>query len=297
MAKGLNPPYLVPEPEAITFQPWMLEQSGDTKPLGGSVDDWVTGTDLRISRGVTIELDSVRAQCNLPGDASLGLVVSWMSDSSKIRRRVFSTVLDASRKEIAVSLSGAEVGGTVRITTAVVLAADVAESAPGAPHRRGSVLVSDVVTVVLEGEGSMFPMAVVDFDMLPYDRRASWHVEMSTALDANFSSKFQVFVNEQDKALIKAIESDKPTKQQQSLLDQLSSGVMEAVLELAYAMKAQGDLTVGGFEEGTVGSVLSGLVEQTGDLDVGDITEPSQIGRRRSLFQGLARGLAVGRMF
>lgn len=143
----------------------------------------------------------------------------------------------------------------------------------------------------------MFPMAVIDFDKRLYDSRASWHVELSTAMDANFSSKFQVLVNEQDKALIKAIEADKPTKEQQSLLDQLSSGVMEVVLELAYAMKAQGELGAGDFEDGSVGSVLSGLVEQTGDIDVTHMTDPSQIGRRRSLFQGLARGLSVGRMF
>lgn len=298
MAAVFNPPYLVPDHGTVTMQPWSVAVDGETVLLGGVVDNWVSGTELRISRGVVVDGDAIREQCNLPSDAVLGLVVTWMSDSSKIRRRAFSSVVDAPHKEILVSLPGAEVGGTVRITTSVILAEDVGSPMAGAPHRRGSILHTDVVSVVLEGEGSMFPMAVVDFDLRPScDSRASWHVEMSAVMDANFSSMFQVLVNEKDKALIKAIEAEKPTKEQHSLLDQLSSGVMEAVLELAYVMKAQGELGTGDFEEGTVGSVLYGLVEQTGNLDLSEMSDPSQIGRRRSLFQGLARSLAVGRMF
>lgn len=143
----------------------------------------------------------------------------------------------------------------------------------------------------------MFPMAVVDFDTRAYDSRASWYVETSTAVDANFSATFQVLINEKDKALIKAIEAPKPTREQTALIDEFSAGVMATVIEFAYALKASGDLDQAAGAEGSVGDVLGGLVQQTGDLDLGRLSDPSEVARRRSLFQGMARGLAVGRTF
>ncbi|WP_043451654.1 hypothetical protein [Jongsikchunia kroppenstedtii] len=297
MAKSFVAPYLVPDSDAIEMQPWTLDMRGESTPLGAVVDNWVSGTDLNVSRGVTMNLDSVRQRCGLPEQSELGLVVTWMSDSSKIRRRVLTKQVLEPRNEVSVTLPGNEIGGTIRLSTSLILLADIDRPAPGTPHRRGSILYTDVISVVLEGEGSMFPMAVVDFDARPYDSRASWHVETSTDLDADFSSTFQVLVNEKDKPLIKAIESEKPNREQQALLDELSSGVMQVVLELAYAMKSLGDLAGGDFETGTVGDVLFSLIEQTGDVDLGDLSEPNQIGRRSSVFQGMARGLAAGRVF
>lgn len=143
----------------------------------------------------------------------------------------------------------------------------------------------------------MFPMSVIDFAKRTYDSRASWFVETSTDLEANFSSVFQVMINEQDKALIKAIEAEKANREQQALLDELSSGVMQVVLELAYALKSTGELDSPDHGDGSVGQVLHGLVDQTGDLDLGDLRDPSQIARRQSRFQALARGIAAGRVF
>ena len=140
-------------------------------------------------------------------------------------------------------------------------------------------------------------MAVIDFTTRAYDDQSSWFVETSTDLGANFSSEFQVFINERDKVLIKAIEAEKPTREQQTLMDELSSGVMQVVLELAYALKANRELGPEEYGDGTVGQVLHGLIEQTGDLDVGDMSDPSQIASRQSRFQAMARRIAAGRIF
>ncbi|MDV2476198.1 hypothetical protein F8M49_14125 [Rhodococcus zopfii] len=297
MARGFTPPYLTPSDDSVDMQPWMLRRQGESVPLVSPVEDWVTGTDLSLSRGVVVDLQSVRKQCRLPDGCPLELVVSWRSDATKIQRRVLKRLLDDSRNEVQVTLSGTEIGGTVRISTSVVLSEDITEPDPGSPHRRGSILIRDVYSVTLEGEGSMFPMAVIDFAGRPYDDRASWFVETSTDLEANFSSVFQVMINERDKSLIKAIESEKPTREQQALLDELSSGVMQVVLELAYALKANRELGVEEYGDGSVGQVLRGLVDQTGDLDLGDLRDPSEIARRHALFQAMARGIAAGRVF
>jgi len=297
VAREFTPPYLTPADGVVDMQPWMVLQRGESVPLVSPVEDWVSGTDLSLSRGVVVDLDLLRKQCRLPEGSVLGLVVSWRSDASKIQRHVFTRTLDDSRNEVQVTLLGTEIGGTLRISTAVVLLEDVIDPVPGAPHRRGAILSRDIFSVTLEGEGSMFPMAVIDFSRRTYDDRASWFVETSTDLGANFSSAFQVMINERDKLLIKAIEAEKPTREQQALMDELSSGVMQVVLELAYALKVNGELGIEEYGDGSVGQVLRGLVDQTGDLDLGDLRDPSQIARRQAQFQAMARGLAAGRTF
>ncbi len=233
----------------------------------------------------------------LASDTRLGLTVSWMSDASKIRRHVFKKVIIEPRNEITARLPGTEIGGTVHITTALVLLDDNEDALPGAPRHRGSILARDSVATTLEGDGSMFPMAVVDFAGKVYDNDASWHVETTTALDANFSSTFQVMINERDVHLIRAIETEKPTREQQALLDELSAGVMQTVIELAYALKSRGELTTDDYADGTVGDVLRGILIQTGDMNLADMSDPSSLSIRRSTFQGVARRISAGRMF
>lgn len=297
MANRFSPPYLVPAEGVVEMQPWLLLDRGESIPLTSPVDDWVSGTDLVLSRGLVVDLVQLREQCGLSSDIPLGLVVSWRSDASKIQRRLLSRALDEPRNEIQVTLPGQEIGGTVQISTAIVLLADAQAPAVGAPHLRGSVLARDVVAATLEGEGAMFPMAVIDFARRTYDDDASWFVETSTDPGANFSSAFQVMINERDRALIKAIEAEKPTGEQRALLYELESAVMQVVLELAYALKAGGELGSQEYGDGSVGQVLQGLVEQTGNLDLGDLSDASQIARRQSQFQALARRIAAGRAF
>lgn len=297
MSNEFSPPYLTPAQGVVEMHPWMHLDRGDSVPLVSPVQDWVTGTDLSLSRGVIVDLTMLRDQCRLPPDTPLALVVSWKSDASKIQRRVFTRPISESRNEVQVRLSGNEIGGTIQISTAVALLDNLDESLAGAPHIRGAILAQDRVSVTLEGEGSMFPMAVIDFTTRTYDDQSSWFVETSTDLGANFSSDFQVFINERDKVLIKAIEAEKPTREQQALIDELSSGIMQVVLELAYALKANGELGSEQHGDGSVGQVLHGLIEQTGDLDVGDMSDPSQIARRQSRFQAMARRIAAGRIF
>lgn len=125
MARNFSPPYLLPSDEAVDMQPWKFVDGAETVLLPYLVDDWVTGTDLRVSRGVTVDIETVRRECRLPSDAQLGLVVSWMSKASKIRRRVFRKRLEEHRNEIAITLPGAEVGGTIELATTVCLLEDI----------------------------------------------------------------------------------------------------------------------------------------------------------------------------
>ncbi|MDO5731319.1 hypothetical protein [Corynebacterium sphenisci] len=298
MIRPVTAPYLVPDPEALEMTEWQLIKGEDTEPLGAYVPDWTTGNDIQLSRSAQVDPERVREECRLPADARLGLAVSWMGNSSKIRQRVSLIRCTGERAWIRVRLPGDRLGGTVEVATSLVLLDDVASPEVGAPHRAGSILVRDVVTIALEGDGSMFPMAVADFRGQPFPDDASWFVRTSTNPDANFSGTFQVLVNEMDTALVAAIEAEKPNREQAALLDQMSSAVIETVLDLAYQMRARGDLDGTPREEGSVGDVLEALIGQTcGGGTFDELYEYGNNARRRAVFQGMARRLGAGRMF
>ena len=277
--------------------PWNVQWNGSVAPLGSVLDGWASGDDVTISRIVRLDLDEIRTECGISADATLGLSVSWISDSTKIRQRIYLNRSLSNRNEIEVVLPGDRIGGTVEISTSLIVVASPVMKEKWIAQLPGSILVKDVDKVTLEGEGSMFPMAVVDFDGRVYDSSASWFVETSTDLEANFSATFQVMVNEKDKALVKAIEEDKPSRDQVNILDNMESGVMQVVLELAYTLKNRGDLLDFEYGDGTVGETLWNLIEQTGNRNLDDMTDPSQIATRSAVFQGMARDLSAGRVF
>lgn len=297
MIRNISAPYVLPREECVEMSPWSVQWNGSVAPLGSVLDGWASGDDVTISRIVRLDLDEIRMECGISADATLGLSVSWISDSTKIRQRIYLNRSLSNRNEIEVVLPGDRIGGTVEISTSLIVVASPVMKEKWIAQLPGSILAKDVNKVTLEGEGSMFPMAVVDFDGRVYDSSASWFVETSTDLEANFSATFQVMVNEKDKALVRAIEESKPSKDQICILDNMQSGVMQVVLELAYTLKHRGDLLDFEYGDGTVGETLWNLIEQTGNRNLDDMTDPSQIATRSAVFQGMARDLSAGRVF
>lgn len=298
MIQDIWAPYLTPPVETAEMLPWYRVDAEEERPLEPLLADWTPGADIRLSRAVGIDLNEVRKSAGLDNNVTLGLVVSWISSSTKIRRRCFLKANPDSREVIEVILSGDEIGGTLELDTSLVVLDYPSDPIPGVAHLSGSILLRDSQKVILEGDGSSFPMAVVDFNHTRYNPSASWHLETTTNIEANFSATFQVLINSRDEKMVKSIEADRPTKEQIILLQGLSAGVMEALLDLAYALEYEGTLDSSApQEDGTVGSVLQGLIVQTGNLDLGDFSDPGKSSYRKSQLQGMARDIAAGRVF
>lgn len=298
MIRDILAPYLTPPAETVEMLPWFRADAEEQRPLEPLLPDWTPGADIRLTRVVGIDLHAVRKAARLDNGVTLGLVVSWISNSTKIRRRCFLKENPDSRQVIEVLLPGDEIGGTLELDTSLVVIEYPGVPIPGVAHLPGSILLRDSQKIILEGDGSSFPMAVVDFNHTRYNPSASWHLETTTNIDANFSATFQVLINSKDEKLVKSIEADRPTKEQAVLLQGLSSGVMEVLLDLAYALDHDGTLnSVAPQEDGTVGSVLQGLIIHTGSVDLGDFSDPGNSSFRKSQLQGMARDIAAGRVF
>lgn len=298
MIKDFVAPYLTPPAETVEMLQWHRIYGDEQHPLEPLLSDWTPGSDIRLSRVISIDLPEVFASTGLPDDTTLGIVVSWVSSSTKIRRRCYLKRNPEERQLIEIILPGDEIGGTLEIDTSLVVLKSPESLAPGIAHWPGSILLRDAQKLILEGDGSSFPMAVVNFNHTRYNPSASWHLETTTNIDANFSATFQVLINERDEKLVKSIEADRPNKEQTILLQDLSAGVMEVLLDLAYALEHQGTLNMSApQEDGSVGSVLQGLINRTGNIDLGDFSDPGNSSYRRSQLQGMARDIAAGRNF
>lgn len=290
-------PYLTPDSESLKASNWQIYEGEEIKDLPDSLESWAQGTDIELARIVEVDTDSIRSAAGLPDSAELALAVSWMSEATKIRRRVFRHPVDDHEMKIEIKLSGNEIGGRVELRTSLILAKELNDVDPWIANETGAVLLQERMHFAVEGGGSAFPMAVIDFDASPYPAQASWHLVTTSRFDARFSSSFQVLINEQDKTLVKAIEAQKPTKEQKALIDTMMGGIMSEMIQFAYSVKGQDDLELASGEDGTVGSVLWNLLEITGNKSIEITDEPLKLSYQRTLFESMARSMGAGRLF
>lgn len=289
-------PFLTPEPTTITAEAWHYVMGDERHRLPKQFDNWTQGTPLRLTRNIEIDRNTIIEQTGLPENAELAIVVSWFSDATKIRRRVFRAPIHDHPLNVVANLNGDEISAGIELRTSLIVNRDVADCAPWVANRVGSVLLDERFRFTLDRAASGFPMAVVDFSVTHLPAAASWHLESSTVLDSRFSSSFQVLINEKDKALIAALEADKPNKVQSLLLDNLISEVLAETLRIAYALRCSGELELEGHEYGSVGEVLANLVKRTGDVPVDISSEAGRLPLIRTQFEALVRELGVGRL-
>ena len=297
MFNPLSAPYLTPDPKCIRASDWQIYEGEEINDLPDYVSSWSQGSDMELTRLVELDEASIREGANIPESAELALAVTWMSEATKIRRRVFREPLDGREMKIEITLPGDEIGGRVELRTSLILAEDLNQVDPWVASEIGAVLLQERVQFSVEGGGSAFPMAVIDFKASPYPVKASWHLVTTTRFDARFSSSFQVLINEQDESLVKAIEAQKPTKEQKALIDAMTGGIMSEMIQFAYSVREEEDLQLAAGEEGSVASVLWNLIEITGGQSVEVTDEPLKLSYQRTLFDSMARSIGAGRLF
>ena len=289
-------PYLLPSEESFELAPWQRVLAAEPEPLPKMIAGWAPGTPINLTRSLTVERSEFLRTAGLSDDVDLWINVSWIGSNSKIRERVRRQVLTDGINVIDVSLPEERIGGMVTVRTTICLSHDL-KSAPGIASRTGSILASDEETIVLEGDSSTFPTAVVDFASIARHPKASWNLVVSDDVEASFGGCFLLEINEQDKRLVAAIEAEKPKGEQKVLLDSMMSGVGEVLLELALRLRKNGRLTDGTYEEGSVGAVLNGLLERADFETTPDLDDPVGAAGLRSALQGAAQGIGFGLEF
>lgn len=298
MGRSLFAPYILLDEQAVGLGKWRAVFSEDRIPLQEALVNWTKGTDLIVERSIKISQNDLRNRLGVGNSAKFGISVTLFNNEAKIRKLLLiEELLEKSDSTCTVTIQGNLLGGDSQLITTIVLFDIGDEPQIGVATRQGSMLFKDVEELRIGFRDSGFPTAIVDFGVLPYHPLASWHLETSNDLDALFNSVFQLLINENDQALVKAIEAEKPTREQQALLDHMMAGIIEILLELAFSHWEALMDEERSFYDSTVGEALKHLLESTESTSPMTFEGPDNASWRRSYYSGLARQINAGRSF
>ncbi|MGH3387444.1 MAG: hypothetical protein ACRDOO_01035 [Actinomadura sp.] len=229
-----------------------------------ALPDWDYQMDLRLRRTVHIDLDRARAEAGLPVDTVLKLAAVWTATGSNLRGTADRVRIEGSGPgsvEINARLSGSDLGGILRLDTALVLPEGLAGGRPSIARRAGSVLWSDRRSVRLQGDAPQFPMAVINFANTSFPSNAAWHLQIGGNLHGATMGSLLLLVNEKNIVTATAFQNAaKPRPIDKVILSAAYADAARLMIEHALRHDDFGDCTT--FPDDTLGSTLLSLFRQ-----------------------------------
>lgn len=230
-----SPSFLTPPTDTVMVEPWIIERGGLPEPLPAQLRDWDPNQDIALKRTIQVLSDQAYGTCHLPAGSELAVVVSWRSPGSGQRGNAFVRVIDRSREPqvliIDARIPGADIAGTVRIATRLILARDIKPVNPLSPHRAGSILWEDETPLVVEGMGSRFPMEVVDFKDIGYPLRAAWRLYWHRGdLNAQAMGCMCLLLNRRHRRVVAAVTKVVPDPETRAIWSAINAGVAREIL-------------------------------------------------------------------
>jgi hypothetical protein len=199
------------------------------------------------------------SSCGLIPTVPVSVVVTAESTTTRVRRQVFSESASDGENRIWIDLKPTELGGTLVLSTFLVLTASMGERGLGAT-RPGSVLWKDVERVALEGDAARFPISLISFSENGLPTHAPWRIDIrDTDLEVPVTSTASVLVNADHKAAAAMAHDPDGSAPSRRLADALKADIALRMLEILRTSKEVGDS--GSFPEGSLGEALMMLRE------------------------------------
>jgi hypothetical protein len=196
-------------------EPWVLAHGGSSEALPAFLPHWDYNSDLVLVRTVVVDVGGVRHDCSLNDGDPLRIAAVWRSTGTALRGCLFRSDLPLGGGLHSVSLFGEvpakDLAGEVEVETHVLVPTARATAEPLSPHYAGSVLWTDAVTVVLEGNAPRFPVELVDFQTVLWAPHpdASWYVSWNRYdLDQPMLGSVRLFVNARHPRVVRAMSQD-----------------------------------------------------------------------------------------
>lgn len=189
-------PYASASDESVRAGGWRLLGAHTEDPLPDWIPVWDMSQALRIRRQLDVDVARVRDETRLPqaGALAVSVLVTSEFEYEVYREEVRSE--DVVSFDIDVEVSGSLLGGSVVLTTSLVLANDVAVQGAPAATRRGSVLWEEQRKVRLYGDASQFPLMETDFAQANLDPTAPWYVQVDPDLELPAMGAITLLLNE-----------------------------------------------------------------------------------------------------
>ena len=210
-------PFLTPSFEMVQCQSWqMVEPSNNDLPY--VLPEWDSATDIQVKRSIKVDLKNIWKSCELTLDDSIALVAEWASDGTSLRatsEKKLYLVGHQEGCEIELLIPGSELGQSITLSTRLVFFPGVIEkSSKLSPRIPGSILWQDEHKVLLEGEGSRFPMETINFEKLNgVPLNSSWHLSwMPYEPELQLSANARLYLNNNSDEVIKSLTDSKPSE-------------------------------------------------------------------------------------
>lgn len=259
-------PYLTCANDAVRPEGWTHERGGLPAGLPQQLVDWDPAQSITAKRNLTVQIDRLKRECGLGPDAEIALVASWRSPGSGQRGLSVKKVLGRAGAEVACSieaiLPGAELAGSVRLITRIVLHRAGTEDGPLVAKRSGAILWEEQVTLVLEGIGSRFPMEVIDFPSIGLPTNAAWRLHWTKGnFNAQAMGCLRLLLNRKHKRITLAATRIAPDLEAKAIWSTIHLGVAREIITgvLADETFMMADQK---FDDGSVGSVALELIQR-----------------------------------
>ena len=258
-------PFLRPPSDVVTAGPWSRTVADGTEPMPATLPDWDYDTVLALARPVAVDGLRARLLSGLTASADVDLTVHWYATSSALRGHVWRTAVpakDGAELDVIFELSGGDLGGSLELITSLTLRQTDPAASAAAPRRPGSLLWSDRHRTLLQGDSSLFPLAIADFHELPYPTQAPWYLQIGDDLEAAALGSILLLANERREVVVTALAAaGSPSDADRRVLSTLKTDVVRILVERALTDDDFTDRTT--YAVGSLGALLTRILAKT----------------------------------
>jgi hypothetical protein len=210
-------PYLRPKQDRFRVKDWQLQKKENLEPLVDVLEDWDPGTPLSIQVGIELDIENIRADCQIPPTDKLRLSLLWHSTGTGLRGKGSQIDLDGkypSRNEIlSLDVEGSLLGDRLRLEILLLLPYPGTSLVALSPKLPGSIIWRTEKIIILEGRASRFPTEVIDFaasSWLPEE--AGWFLDWdSSDLQQPALGSFRLLINSRHEKVMQALKGSSPS--------------------------------------------------------------------------------------
>lgn len=258
-------PYQTPPPELVRTGGWRLVVDDKLVPLGGYIPDWDPAVSVRALISIEADVVDILDACGLPHDSRLRLGAIWRSPGSGLRGLGESVELvapegDAEAFELSLEAPGMDLSHSLTLSACLVM---LKRGDGGArrfsPVRPGSVLWRHEESVLLEGEGTRFPVEALDFaasTWLPSE--AAWFLDWDPhAFDQAVLGGIRLYVNAGSERVRMAVAGG--PEAEPAIRESIRYDVARTLISGSFR-NANFLANADSYEEGTVGAAVRRLI-------------------------------------
>lgn len=231
------------------------------------LSSWGRGNDILLKSVLSVALDSVIEDCDLPLEGSrLGALLRWRCPSTSIRGYGKTVPVTNGNNLLNVLIPGDQIADSVTVELDLVLLDNPVDDPNSvAPDRPGSVLWSREVRIHLEGIGSTVNTISYDFiENHELNPGAMWRISLESDPEVHVTRAIRVFLNTSNKvtkAALDNINSGKiPTKETKMWQRFLDIDLRTSLVWSALGLSQEKNLAEYEHDEESYGQALYGIL-------------------------------------